>query len=127
MEVGDEGEVVTYEEHEVNVGSAMLLNGTFIAPVDGLYFFSFHCHERNVPSSKVSLRVDEEAVSTFLVKSTDADFGPVGFSTLLSLDTDQHVDVHLESGSIFAHEVAGAKFMGFLLYEQHGNYETEIR
>jgi hypothetical protein len=111
------GAIVSYDKALLNRGDGMTVNGTFKAPVSGVYFFSFNFHERNVEESQVYFRLDGTPVARMFVKSTDADYGTHGQQVLIEVAEGREVDVYLAKGGMWASATSDVRFLGFLLYE----------
>jgi hypothetical protein len=111
------GAIVSYDKALLNRGDGMTVNGTFKAPVSGVYFFSFNFHERNTAESQVYIRLDRSPVARLFVKSTDEDYGTHGQQVLIEVTKGREVDVYLAKGGVWASSTTDVRFLGFLLYE----------
>jgi hypothetical protein len=112
------GAIVSYHKALLNRGDGMTVNGTFKAPVSGVYYFAFNFHEKNVRKTMVYIRLDRSPVARFFVQSSDDDYGTEGHQLLLEVTKGQEVDVYLVKGGIYASSTEDdVRFLGFLLYD----------
>jgi hypothetical protein len=96
--------IINFENAEVNVGDAMQSNGTFNAPVDGIYSFSFN----GAGDYTVALRRN----STEINRTTNS------LSVTLDLKKGDPIDLRLESGELEdTSPNYSAHFSGMLLKE----------
>ena len=96
--------IINFENAQVNVGDAIKSNQTFIAPVDGIYSFSFN----GVGDYTVALRRN----STLINRTNNA------MSVTLDLKKGDPIDLHLESGNLEDNSPNySAHFSGMLLKE----------
>jgi hypothetical protein len=107
--------VIPYVTANVNVGGGMTLEGTFTAPLDGVYAFSFFFDENISVSSdtRVEIRVDGNVV----VDSINVDQGSdatSGSTFIVRLTKGQQVDAFLKVGGIG--NSADTHFAGHLIF-----------
>jgi hypothetical protein len=98
----------------VNVGGGMSLEGTFTAPLDGVYAFSFFFDEYGAVAGDtfVKIRVDGKSVAdVFVPQDSNASAGDT-FVALLT--KGQRVDAFLISGA--TGENADTHFAGHLIF-----------
>jgi hypothetical protein len=107
--------VIPYETANVNVGGGMTLAGTFTAPLDGVYAFSFFFQEGGFDGSPtyVEIRVDGDTVADS-VKAYRGSGATYGDTVTVLLTKGQQVDAFLKRGGIGVG--ADTHFAGHLLF-----------
>jgi len=97
--------IIGFEVGEVNVGSAMNLNGTFYAPVGGIYSFTFN----GAGDYTVALRRN----STEINRTTNS------MSVTLDLEKGDFIDLRLEIGSLVDTSPNYSTYFSGVLLKEH--------
>lgn len=110
---------ITYNETFLNRGSCVTLNtGTFTAPVDGAYFFSFQAfRDAGDTTGPFTVEFRKNNVYTEIraySNENSIEFGPhLAMSCVLDLSAGDTVRVYIDGGEI--HGNADGTFSGFLI------------
>ncbi len=91
--------VIPYETANVNVGGGMTLEGTFTAPLDGIYAFNFFFDESPGKNAKVDVRVDGNVVADSINAASGSD-ATSGGTFIAQLMKGRRVDAFLRAGYV---------------------------
>ena len=90
--------VIPYQVERLNVGGAMnLATGTFTAPTNGIYSFSFTTQSNSIDGASVFLRVNGGQIASSV---THTQFTTISLSSIVKLKKGDKVDVSLYEGTL---------------------------
>jgi hypothetical protein len=98
------GSVIPCGSIDVNLGNAMSSAGTFIAPIDGIYMFTFSgWTESDDELTDVRLRADDKDIGRVIVKDewgaeTENERLSISIQAIVDLTAGQRVDSYLDGG-----------------------------